>query len=60
MENRTKLLVRQLGREGTTAVEPAEKWRPFLRTNVDWDERNWHRGEPAEAAPAPAEGEEEA
>ncbi len=55
MENRTKLLVRQLGREGTTVVEPAENWRPFLKMNVDWDERNWHRGgEPAEA-PAPAD-----
>ena len=53
MENRTKLLVRQLGREGTTAVEPAENWRPFLRMNVDWDERNWHRGEPAAEAAAP-------
>ena len=54
MENRTKLLVRQLGREGTTVVEPAENWRPFLKMNVDWDERDWHRGEPAEAA-APAD-----
>ena len=59
MENRTKLLVRQLGREGTI-VEPAANWRPFLKMNVDWDERNWHRGgEPAEAAPAPAVAEDE-
>ena len=53
MENRTKLLVRQLGRAGTTVVEPAENWRPFLRMNVDWDERNWHHGEPADPPPAP-------
>jgi hypothetical protein len=54
MENWTKLLVRQLGREGTTVVEPAENWRPFLRMNVDWDERNWHRvGAAAEAAAPP-------
>ena len=59
MENRTKLLVRQLGREGTTVVEPAENWRPFLRMNVDWDERNWHRGEPAEAAAASPVAEDE-
>ena len=60
MENRTKLLVRQLGREGTTIVEPAENWRPFLKMNVDWDERNWHRGgEPAEPPPPPPPPEKE-
>ena len=54
MENRTKLLVRQLGREGTTVVEPAENWRPFLKMNVDWDERNWHcDGKPADPPPEP-------
>ena len=53
MENRTKLLVRQLGREGTTVVEPAENWRPFLKMNVDWDERNWHRGDAAAEPPPP-------
>ena len=60
MENRTKLLVRQLGREGATVVEPAENWRPFLKMNVDWDERNWHRGgEPAEAAAPPQDEKKE-
>jgi len=60
MENRTKLLVKQLGREGTTVVEPAENWRPFLKMNVDWDERNWHRGgEPAEAAAPQVQEKEE-
>lgn len=53
MENRTKLLVRQLGREGRTVVEPAENWRPFLKMNVDWDERNWHRGDAAAEPPQP-------
>ena len=53
MENRTKLLVRQLGREGRTVVEPAENWRPFLKMNVDWDERNWHREDAAEKPPPP-------
>ncbi len=53
MENRTKLLVRQLGREGRTVVEPAENWRPFLKMNVDWDERNWHRGDAAAEPPPP-------
>ena len=54
MENRTKLLVRQLGREGSTVVEPAENWRPFLKMNVDWDERNWHcDGKPADPPPEP-------
>ena len=54
MENRTKLLVRQLGREGPTVVEPAENWRPFLKMNVDWDERNWHcDGKPAGPPPEP-------
>ena len=54
MENRTKLLVRQLGREGRTVVEPAENWRPFLKMNVDWDERNWHRGDAAAEPPPPS------
>jgi len=53
MENRTKLLVRQLGREGRTVVEPAENWRPFLKMNVDWDERNWHHGDAAAKPPPP-------
>ena len=53
MENRTKLLVKQLGREGATVVEPAENWRPFLKMNVDWDERNWHRGDAAAEPPPP-------
>jgi len=60
MENRTKLLVRQLGREGRTVVEPAENWRPFLKMNVDWDERNWHRGDAvAEPPPPPSPPEKE-
>ena len=60
MENRTKLLVRQLGREGTTVVEPAENWRPFLKMNVDWDERNWHgRDVAAEPPPPPPPPEKE-
>ncbi len=59
MENRTKLLVRQLGREGTTVVEPAENWRPFLKMNVDWDERNWHCGDAAEPPPSPPPPEKE-
>lgn len=53
MENRTKLLVRQLGREGRTVVEPAENWRPFLKMNVDWDERNWHGRDVAAEPPSP-------
>ena len=60
MENRTKLLVKQLGRKGTTVVEPAENWRPFLKMNVDWDERNWHRGgAAAEPPPLPPPPEKE-
>ena len=53
MENWTKLLVRQLGREGMTEVEPAENWRPFLKMNVSWDERAWHRGDGAAEPPPP-------
>ena len=55
MENYVRLLVRQLGREGTTKVESPEKWRPFLRMNVDWDERNWHREGAAAPPPEPPE-----
>ena len=55
MENYARLLARQLGREGTTEVESPEKWRPFLRMNVDWDERNWHREDAAAPPPEPPE-----
>ena len=61
MENYARLLVKQLGREGTTEVESPEKWRPFLRMNVDWDERNWHRdgaAAPPPESPEPPEKEE--
>ncbi len=53
MENYARLLVKQLGREGTTEVEPPEKWRPFLKMNVDWDERNWRREDAAASPPEP-------
>lgn len=44
MENRTRLLVKELDLEKATVVESPENWRPFLKMTVDWDERNWHRG----------------
>ncbi len=51
MENRTRLLVKQLGHDTETIVEPTENWRPFLKITVDWDERNWRRNGETEPVP---------
>lgn len=65
MENRTRLLAKELGREGATVVESTENWRPFLKMTVDWDERNWHRDgvaapeENTAPQPPPPPGDEE-
>ena len=55
MENRTRLFVKEAGREGRTKVAPATDWIPNLKMTVDWDERNWRLGAPAidEAANPP-------
>ncbi len=56
MENRTRLLVKQLGHNTETIVESTENWQPFLKITVDWDERNWRRNgetEPVAYAPPP-------
>ena len=47
MENRTRLFVKEAGREGRTKVAPATVWIPNLKKTVDWDERNWRLGGPA-------------
>ena len=40
-ETRTKLLVRELGMENKTEVEPPNEIIRAFRLDLDWDERNW-------------------
>lgn len=41
IENRTRLLVKELGRENQTTVEPAARMADRFGLELDWDERDW-------------------
>ncbi len=42
-ENRTRLLIRELGKESQTEVSPASELAHVFGLNADWDERDWIR-----------------
>ena len=42
-ENRTQLLVRELGNQGRTEVAPARELAQSRGYSLDWDERDWTR-----------------
>ena len=44
-ENRTKLLVRELGLAGATNVDPSDGIICATGLDLDWDERNWGKEE---------------
>jgi hypothetical protein len=41
IENRTRLLVKELGWENQTTVEPASRMASRFGLELDWDERDW-------------------
>ncbi len=46
-ENRTRLLIRELGMEGQTKVIPANDLVQLLGLELDWDERDWIQKSPS-------------